>query len=184
MNLPRDAFERANKTSSLTVYEKLTRKSIAGIFLFLTVFTLLFSCDGRKEIPFELANNRIILNAIINGKSGKFFWDTGANMSLFDCDFSNLDFSRKGVMAFYFENPEAVDYYYLPEIIIDGARLKGAPEITRTTASLRSRTLEPEGLDGVLGINVFAGYWCELSFSRKKIILHKKNRRVLKSLRR
>ncbi|MDR0374815.1 MAG: hypothetical protein LBH85_03740 [Treponema sp.] len=77
-------------------------------------------------------------------------------------------------MSFYFENPEVVDYYYLPEIIIDGARLKGASEITRTTANLRSRTLEPEGLDGVLGIKVFAGYWCELSFSKKKIILHEK----------
>ena len=77
-------------------------------------------------------------------------------------------------MAFYFENPEKVNYYYLPEIIIEGVRLKGVSVITRTTASLRNRTLEPEGLDGVLGITIFEGYWCELSFSKKKIILHKK----------
>jgi hypothetical protein len=145
----------------------------AGMVFFLAI--LFFSCNDAKEIPFELTDsNRIVVNAKINGKSGKFFWDTGSAVSLFDCDFSNLDFSHKGVMAFYFESPEEVDYYYLPEIIIDGTRLKGASAITRTTASLRSRTLEPEGLDGVLGINVFAGYWCEVSFSKKKIILRKK----------
>jgi hypothetical protein len=149
-------------------------KPTAKIFLFFAVSIFLFSCDGRKEISFEVANNRIILNAVINGKNGRFFWDTGADVSLFDCDLSNLEFCSSGVMAFYFENPEEVNYYYLPEIIIDGVRLKGVSVITRTTASLRNRTLEPEGLDGVLGINVFEGYWCELSFSKKKIILHKK----------
>ncbi|MDR1073369.1 MAG: hypothetical protein LBL45_06805 [Treponema sp.] len=148
---------------------------LAKIFFFLSISIFFFSCDNPKEISFELTDsNRIAVNATVNGKSGKFFWDTGSYVSLFDCDFDASNFSHKGIMAFYFENPEEVDYYYLPEIIIDGARLKGASEITGTTANLRSRTLEPEGLDGVLGINVFAGYWCELSFSKKKIILHKR----------
>ncbi|MDR0707049.1 MAG: hypothetical protein LBF60_04115 [Treponema sp.] len=141
----------------------------------LSISLFFFSCDNAKEISFELTDyNRIAVNAKINGKSGKLYWDTGAAVSLFDGDFRNLEFSRTEMMSFYFENPEAVDYHYLPEIIIDGVRLKGVSEIVRTTANLRSRTLEPEGLDGVLGINVFAGYWCELSFSKKKIILHKK----------
>ncbi|MDR1219349.1 MAG: hypothetical protein LBK73_07055 [Treponema sp.] len=148
---------------------------LAKIFFFLSISIFFFSCDNPKEISFELTDsNRIAVNATANGRSGKLYWDTGSYVSLFDCDFDASNFSHKGMMAFYFENPEEVDFYYLPEIIIGGARLKGASEITRTTANLRSRTLEPEGLDGVLGINVFAGYWCELSFSKRKIILHKK----------
>jgi hypothetical protein len=149
-------------------------KLATRITLFLFIFAF-FSCDDPKEISFELTDfNRIAVNAKVNGKSGKLYWDTGSVFSLFDCDFDASNFAFKGVMAFYFENPEEVDFYYLPEIIIDGVRLKGVSVITRTTANLRSRTLEPEGLDGILGINVFAGYWCELSFSKKKIILHEK----------
>jgi hypothetical protein len=30
-----------------------------------------------------------------------------------------------------------------------------------------------EGYDGILGTRIFEGYWCELSFSKKKIILQK-----------
>jgi hypothetical protein len=33
--------------------------------------------------------------------------------------------------------------------------------------------LDQEGLDGILGITIFEGYWCEVSFSKKKIILYK-----------
>jgi hypothetical protein len=56
-------------------------KLVTRITLFLFIFAF-FSCDGRKEIPFELANNRIILNANVNGTSGRFMWDTGAQISI------------------------------------------------------------------------------------------------------
>ncbi|MDR0784884.1 MAG: retroviral-like aspartic protease family protein, partial [Treponema sp.] len=143
----------------------------AGMIFFLAI--LFFSCNDAKEIPFELTGNRVVLNAEINGKSGKFFWDTGTPISLFDSDFSNLDFSRKGTFGWYFFGVrEEFDAYYLPEITIGGVRLKTKTEIAKSEV-IRDNILEPEGLDGLLGINVFAGYWCEVSFLRKKIILHK-----------
>jgi hypothetical protein len=33
--------------------------------------------------------------------------------------------------------------------------------------------LKNEGFDGILGYYIFSGYWCELSFTENKIILHK-----------
>jgi hypothetical protein len=175
VDLLRDAFGRANEFSPLAVYKKLARKSTAGIFLFLTVFMLLFSCDGRKEIPFELTEGgRIVVQAEINGTSGRFFWDTGTAISAVNCNLDNLEFSRIGVANWEFSGmgPEAKDFYYLSEIKIGGVQLKTKSEIAQAGV-LKDWILEPECLDGLLGINVFAGYWCELSFSKKKIILHK-----------
>ncbi|MDR0645338.1 MAG: hypothetical protein LBG05_10635 [Treponema sp.] len=140
------------------------------------IFVLFFSCDNKKYISFELTeSNRIILNATVNGKSGRFFLDTGSSFSQFDCDFGNLDFSHKHFASFPFlDAREELNFYYLPEVIIDNVRLKSISEIARTTEDLRNQLLEPEGLDGVLGINVFAGFYTEISFSKDKIILHKK----------
>jgi hypothetical protein len=148
------------------------KKLSAGIFFFLPV--LFFSCGNPKEIPFESTGNRIIVNATINGKSGRFFWDTGTSISQFDCNFSNLDFSRRLPLGWaFFGVREELDSYYLPEITIGRVRLKTRTEIAEVSDALNDNIIEPEGLDGVLGIGVFAGYWCEVSFSKEKIILHK-----------
>jgi hypothetical protein len=38
---------------------------------------------------------------------------------------------------------------------------------------MRKQMLEPYGFDGILGIETFNGYWCEISFSQNVITLHK-----------
>jgi hypothetical protein len=149
-------------------------KLVTRISLSLFIFTF-FSCDGRKEIPFELTDNRIILKANVNGTSGRFMWDTGAQISEVNCNLDNLDFSRRGRVSWLFLDmeTESKDFYYLPEITIEGVQLKTKSEITKSGA-VKYLFLDEEGLDGILGINVFAGYWCEVSFSKRRIILHKK----------
>jgi hypothetical protein len=47
---------------------------------------------------------------------------------------------------------------------------------TNSTVINRSdfiRTSQSEGFDGILGARSFEGYWCEISFSKNKIILHR-----------
>jgi hypothetical protein len=151
-------------------------KILTKIILFsFFIFVFFFSCDGRKEIPFELTEgNRIVLNAVINGTRGRFMWDTGAFISVVNCNLDNLNFSRKWTLSWHSLDVEAEskDIYYLSEIKIEGELLKTKSEVTQSRV-LKDLLLEPEGLDGILGINIFAGYWCEVSFSKRRIILYK-----------
>jgi hypothetical protein len=41
------------------------------------------------------------------------------------------------------------------------------------TQSDTLNSIKKEGYDGILGTRIFEGFWCELSFSKRKIILHK-----------
>jgi hypothetical protein len=41
------------------------------------------------------------------------------------------------------------------------------------SSSYSNKILQNEGFDGLLSFRIFEGYWCELSFSKRKIILHK-----------
>jgi hypothetical protein len=141
------------------------------------IFVLFFSCDQKKEIPFELTEyGKIVVTATVNGTKGRFFWDTGTDNLFFDCNLENLDFSHREAYGWFFFDvaPEETDFYSLPEIIIGGIRLRPESKIAKVPKVLRDNILEPEGLDGLLGINVFAGYYTEISFSKNKIILHKK----------
>lgn len=153
-----------------------SQKKLMKMIFFTFLSLYFFSCTGEKEIPFELTEtNRIVITAVVNGTKGRFFWDTGAAVSLADCNFKNLDFSHREsfVWSFFGSVLEEFDFYYLPEIIIGGVKLKTKTEIAKISEVLKVNILETESLDGVLGINVFAGYWCELSFSKNRIILHK-----------
>jgi hypothetical protein len=94
-------------------------KILTKMIFFLFVF--LFSCDGRKEIPFELTEGgEIVVKSNVNGTNGKFMWDTGAFISAVNCDFDNLHFSRKGKMSWTFFDIEmySEDFYYLSEMKI------------------------------------------------------------------
>jgi hypothetical protein len=61
--------------------------------------------------------------------------------------------------------------YALNRIVFGDLELK-----TRSWLITRSdilNSVKNEGYDGILGTRIFEGYWCELSFSKNKIILHK-----------
>jgi hypothetical protein len=124
---------------------------IAGLFI---------SCNSNiKIIPFELPEfGRIVVKAEVNGTKGKFLWDTGMDISQVNCRFDNLEFISTGFSEIL-RSVEELDYYTLPEITIGGVRLKTATEITKVQKRVQE-LVEPEGLDGILGINVFHGYWC------------------------
>jgi hypothetical protein len=151
------------------------QKLIKLFLLFLTV-SILLSC-GREndeepiEIPFTLEGNRIVIYAIVNGVEGRYFWDTGCYETITTIPLDNL---------LVVENDRVTDYtrYYIKDgIVINGHRLETTSIITNNpkwdnTGVVKS-ILKNEEFDGILDYYIFSGYWCELSFTESKIILHK-----------
>jgi hypothetical protein len=122
------------------------------------------------EIPFVLRNKRITVEAIVNGKRGRFVFDTGSTESYASVKTMNL--SRYGhTITLYKGKNTTVEIYNLPKIVFNNVELR-----TRSWIINRSDFIaksQNDGFDGILGAGVFEGYWCELSFSKSKIILYK-----------
>jgi hypothetical protein len=133
-----------------------------------------FSCATNKiqtaiEIPFSLINDRIIVDAVVNGRGGSFVFDTGTTESYFDVSADNLLTVAYTKTVYEGQSADAL-IYALNRITVGGVELK-----TRSWLITRSdiiKRVKNEGYDGILGTRVFEGYWCELSFSKNKIILH------------
>ncbi|MDR2782692.1 MAG: hypothetical protein LBB48_02420 [Treponema sp.] len=143
------------------------------IFLFLTIY---YSCgknniQNEVEIPFSLENQRIVLYATINGKNGRFYWDTGQDISILMIPVDNLRFIKDTTYT-ALDYTEKTKIYNLNEIIISGIKLEINSMIMSETSHLKKLS-NLEKIDGILGSTIFNGYWCELSFSKNKIILHK-----------
>jgi hypothetical protein len=112
-----------------------------------------------------LENNRIVIYATVNGVDGRYFWDTGC---------------RPTITTIPLDNLPRVEYdtrrYIKNGIVINGHRLKTTSMITNFSEWPDKRMeniIKEGGFDGVLGYYIFNGYWCELSFTESKIILHK-----------
>jgi hypothetical protein len=138
---------------------KPVQKFIIPIFI-LSVF-----CSCKIVIPFTLDRNRIVIYANVNGVDGRYFWDTGW---------------RETITTIPLDNLPHVEYdarrYIKNGIVINGHRLKTTSMITNFSEWPDKRTeniIKEEGFDGILGYYIFNGYWCELSFTESKIILHK-----------
>jgi hypothetical protein len=117
-------------------------------------------------------NDRIILEATINGKSGKFYWDSGATWTVADVYVGNLPVIEDNFYFTSFDTTIKTKTYALNKLIVGGVKLETKSQLIKLPDHERDY-LKQEGLDGVLSINIFEGYWCEISFSRQKIILYK-----------
>jgi hypothetical protein len=152
--------------------------NVIGILFFLSIF---FSCQKPNnpvyvEIPFRLENNRIIVDAIVNGRKGKFIFDTGSTESYVNTRTINL-LPRAFTLTPYNGKRKIVLIYNLNKITFGDIELNTKMWLVKRSGIIK-RT-EQEGYDGVLGSRTFEGYWCELSFSKSKIILHKGNPVIL-----
>jgi hypothetical protein len=150
----------------------MQRRSVRLVPFFLAALVLFASC-GAKEIPFTISNGgRIVLEANVNGTTGKFFWDTGSWVSQVNCRTDNLKWVRTDTVMQLGDSPN-IKTFAINGVSIGGVRVAAKSEITGVPEVLTREILAPEGLDGMLGLEIFNGYWCEVSFSRMKIILHK-----------
>jgi hypothetical protein len=112
-----------------------------------------------------LENNRIVIYATVNGVDGRYFWDTGCRQTITSIPLDNLPHVKNDTRR-YIKNG----------IVINGQRLKTTSMITNFSEWPNKRMeniIKEGGFDGVLGYYIFNGYWCELSFTESKIILHK-----------
>lgn len=141
-------------------------------FLFLsTIF--LFSCKNKDLIiiPFEFNEAQIILEAVVNGKFGRYLFDTGSPISYTNVALDNYKLNKKEKIAFW-EETETVSIYSVPSIKIGGQTFSGEFNITNTLPVLKT-FLKQQYFSGVLGLDVFKGYWCKISIPDRKIYLSK-----------
>ena len=127
--------------------------------------------DDPIAIPFHFENSRIFFEASINGKKGKFLFDTGAPVSCVDVPTDNLQYLGK-VAYNAMGHRENSKVYALKEITISDISLNIHSTII-TAKKYAKEMYKGEGFDGILGIDVFNGYWCEVSFSKNAVVLHK-----------
>ena len=134
----------------------------------------MLSCsDNENEIsiPFVIENNRIILEAVVNGQKGRFIFDSGVMISLINISARNLfpaGYTKREIN----EKLKTVFVYALNKIYFRDRVVKARSWLINRSDML-TYINETEGYDGILGIRTFEGYWCELSFSKQSIVLHK-----------
>jgi hypothetical protein len=131
-----------------------------------------YTDNAVLEIPFALENRRIVVEAEVNGTSGRFLWDSAATFSAVNCRSDNLRYVDN-MPTFWIGGGEKTDAYIINEMTLGGVRVKAKSDIMAVPEGMRKRIFEPEGFDGLLGIEIFNGYWCEISFSQSVITLHK-----------
>ncbi|MDR1221247.1 MAG: hypothetical protein LBK73_16835 [Treponema sp.] len=145
--------------------------------LFILVLPL-FSCAEEKppapdmvEIPFVIQGGKMLVYATVYGRSGLYIFDTGASASYLDIDPKGLFPSRLGG---FLDNGKRklVWKRALNKISFGGVELRTRSEVI-TPSSMVVNIKKRTGYDGLLGIGVFEGYWCEISFSKSKIILRR-----------
>ncbi|MDR1074344.1 MAG: hypothetical protein LBL45_11870 [Treponema sp.] len=139
----------------------------------------LFSCaeetsPDTAEIPFVIKGGRMLVYATVYGRSGQYVFDTGANFSHLDIDPKGLFPSRFVRFVDFVDNGELkLDWTRaLNKISFGDVELRTRSEVI-TPSSMAVSIRKTSGYDGFLGIGVFEGYWCEISFSKSKIILHR-----------
>jgi hypothetical protein len=145
------------------------------LLLIINVIFASVSCNidntiNSIEIPFILEKNRIVLEASVNGKTGKFIFDTGSTESYLDVSVKNLWIHWYGKTP-YNGKLKNILIYKLNKITFGDSDVNAKSWVINRS-DLLSASLK-EGYNGIFGNRIFEGYWCELSFSKRKIILHK-----------
>ncbi|MDR0558303.1 MAG: hypothetical protein LBG43_10670 [Treponema sp.] len=151
------------------------KRTVLKVSLF--IFALpLFSCaeeasPGAAEIPFVIKGGRMLLYATVYGRSGLYVFDTGATASYLDVDPKGLVPAR--FVRLVDNGKRKFDWTRaLNTISFGDVKLRTRSEVI-TPSSIAVDLKKTSGYDGCLGIGVFEGYWCEISFSKSKIILRR-----------
>lgn len=147
-------------------------RNIICFLSFVAITISVFCIDNAAlKIPFVLENGKIVVEAEVNGTAGRFIWDSGADVSLVNCRFDNLQ-KLGNRMTFWIGGIEKNDMYIINEMTVGGVRVKSQSRIQAVSENFQKQHLEPYGFDGLLGVEIFNGYWCEVSFSQNAITLH------------
>jgi hypothetical protein len=113
----------------------------------------------------------MVLEASINGQQGRFIFDNAVMISNVDVNVWGL-FPVAYTQRMYEGKLGWGLIFGLNRVYFGDIEVKAKSLIMNRSDTI-TRLKEYEGYDGLLGMSIFNGYWCELSFSEQKIILHK-----------
>jgi len=152
----------------------MLKKHLRRIALACACAAALLSCSSGAAdgdglvIPFYIAGNRrIVLNATANEVEGRFLFDTGSTLSLVRDGGYRFNFGR----AIFFGG-ELQPLYTLRSLLFGEEGFRPRSRLV-TRHRLHNPYLRVSNFAGILGNDIFDGYWVELSFSRREIVLHR-----------
>ena len=109
----------------------------------------------------------MIVEASINGKAGRFVFDTGASVSAIPEACISLPLVPSFVLP---DGSRRIHpRYMIRSVEFANGNVRASSWLVRNTGGIGI----PPGADGILGNGIFAGYWVEISFSRNEIVLRK-----------
>jgi len=156
------------------MYKKHLPREIC--FTFCLVFFLACSTtpdtnDRSIVIPFTLENGVIVLEAVIDGRAGRFAWDNAANFSIIPGARSRPErWYRYTVVG---GEQTLVPFYQIDSIRFGNIDVRAQSWFINIVNDFAGRGTVALGFDGMLGNGIFNGFWVELSFSRNEIVLHR-----------
>jgi hypothetical protein len=143
----------------------------AAPVLFLLCFVLSGCCRHCPafEVPFTLSDNHIIVEADVNGRTGKYLFDTGAGPFLITRNsVDNLESAGVKIDSLFLNGE-----FSTPEVKkLDSIRLCGTV-VKNDFMIVHNTNLVYADIDGILGLPVFSGYYLEISYSGKKLKAYK-----------
>ena len=153
------------------IHIKLKKLVMLCMIFFLSCSTIPDTSDSDIVIPFVVENGLIVLDAVFDGITGRFFWDTGANFSTVPGANSR---SERWYHNTVVDGERMLEPFYQINCIRFGdVDVRARSWYINIKNDFSGRVAELRGLDGMLGNSIFEGFWVELSFSRNEIVLHR-----------
>ena len=153
---------------------KLLFISIVSFCMLFFSFLFIIYYDAVIAIPFTLSpDNQLIVNANINGQDGKWILDTGWHGVLCDHDNFDLPVDNTSNILNFLGDSYSVVYRKCNNIQVNRKNILANVLICKAPESI-CKYFQGKKVNGLIGLNVFNGYFVEVKFSTKQILLHKK----------
>jgi len=121
--------------------------------------------DYPIVIPFSFVGDHMVVEATINGQTGRYIFDSGTMLSWVRIDTAGLPVSSVS-STMIGGISQRVNVYSVDNIQFGDANVRAHSELI-------SGSDFGQRQDGLLGMGVFEGFWVEMSFSENRILLHR-----------
>jgi len=136
--------------------------------------TASWSFGDQQFFPISLTHARILVNATVNGRKGRFILDTGASAIVLDDRFADLAGApalkgRSEASTLYGTVPTRVRH--VDTIAFGNAVLRNAYVYSEDFAASDYRGLDLAGYDGLIGYDLFAGAIVKLNVYQSQMAI-------------
>lgn len=147
---------------------------VLTVVLLTVVICAGFFSQSSFVIPFEITkDNAIVIKATVNNHEGKYLLDTGWHNVVTTVNIDSLPAGNINKDFRIFNKSYQVEFKKL-------AKIKFGNKVINTNAYICNYPTDQKSLaeklhyDGIIGLNVFDGYYLNFSFTNKKVIISKK----------